>query len=79
MDDPRGDNKNDLSIETLINALRCTSKSGSYTVCFIDEQFKFQCVQVNELTLNKWLDMPTFSLCTYVIYPLVLWIPEMQR
>lgn len=31
IDDPHGDNKNDLPIETLINALRCASKSGSYT------------------------------------------------
>lgn len=79
IDNPHGDNKNDLSSETLVNALRCASKSGSYNVCFIDKWFNFQCVKVNELTLNKWLDMSTSSLCTYVTYPLALWIPEMQR
>lgn len=30
-DDPHGDKKNDLSVETLVNALRCTRKSRSYT------------------------------------------------
>lgn len=47
-----------------------------YNVYFIDKWLKFQCVQVNELTLNKRLDMPTLSLCTYIIYPLVLWITD---
>ena len=80
MNDPRGDNKNDLSSETLVNALRCTSKSGSDTTmsASLINGFSFSVCKLNELIL-KWLDMPTFSLCTYVVYPLVLWILEMQR
>lgn len=50
IDDPHGDNKNDLSVETLVNALRCASKSGSYTTMINDSfhliSFFFEIIQM---------------------------------